>query len=94
MKSEQEWREHREWGKVFQAEGTASQEAQHTERSWCLEDRKFQQEQQSAEGRATGGGLGKGADEEGLYPGNNRKQFKSLGAGKWHHHICISAWGG
>lgn len=55
---------------------------------------KFRESSRVREGGATGGGLGKGADEEGLYPGRKGKQFNSLGAGKWHHHICILAGGG
>ena len=65
---------------VSEAEGSASQEAQHPERSWCLENRR----RFSESSRARGAGLGKGADEEGLCPGKD-----SLGSGLLYLHCSV-----
>lgn len=89
MKSEQEWREHSEWGKVFQAEGTASQEAQHPERSWCLEERKVVRAAECMKEEQQEVAWGRVQMKRAFILGTTGSSSRVWGVGKWHHHICV-----
>lgn len=93
MMSEPEWREHNVEQCCRQREQPARRRSIQKE-AGVWRKGKFSESSRVHTGRATGGGLGKGTDEEGLYLGNKRKPFKRSGARKWHHHVCILAWGG